>query len=58
MRLEAQGDETRLTLTTRERHLLLRALERATFTDTPIEEQAAIAAFCARVLEALRAQGA
>ena len=37
----------------REAHLLKRALERASFIDTPVAEQEEIAGFCARALEAL-----
>ena len=43
-------------LTPREAQLLRRALERASFIDTPASEQAEIAAFCARALEALPRQ--
>ena len=54
MDLEAGADgRTRLLLTTRETYLLRRALERASFIDTPVGEQGEIAAFCARVLESL-----
>jgi len=54
MRVEQSEKETRLVLTTAELHLLQRALERASFIDTPVSEQADIATFCGRVLEALR----
>jgi hypothetical protein len=54
MRVEQADQETRIVLLPRERHLLLRALERASFIDTPVSEQADIAAFCAKALEALR----
>ena len=57
MELEAAPDgRIRLVLTTRETHLLKRALERASFIDTPVGEQEEIAVFCARVLEALAAR--
>ena len=54
MRLESGEGEFRLALTRAELHLLERALERASFIDTPVSEQADIAAFCAKALEALR----
>jgi hypothetical protein len=54
MRVEESGKEIRLVLTPAERHLLERALERASFIDTPLAEQADIAGFCGRALEALR----
>ena len=54
MRVEKDGQEIRLTLQPRELHLLQRALERASFIDTPVAEQADIAVFCSRALEALR----
>ena len=53
MQVERQGSEVRITLAERELALLRRALERASFIDTPVSEQAEIAAFCARALEAL-----
>ena len=43
----------RITLDEREVTLLRYALERASLIDTPANEQAAIANFCARVLEAI-----
>ena len=43
----------RITLDAREVTLLRYALERASLIDTPASEQAAIANFCARVLEAI-----
>ena len=45
----------RITLDAREVTLLRYALERASLIDTPANEQAAIANFCARVLEGLAA---
>ena len=54
MRVEESEKETRLVLTPAELHLLQRALERASFIDTPVAEQGDIATFCARTLEALR----
>jgi hypothetical protein len=48
-------DGVRVDLTTAEVRLLRRALERASFIDTPVSEQPAILSFCARVLEALPA---
>ena len=53
MRIERQGDGVRIELNGAEVRLLRRALERASFIDTPVSEQAEIAAFCARALEAL-----
>ncbi len=53
MKVEREGDLVRLVLDLREVRLLRRALERASFIDTPMSEQAAIAAFCARALESL-----
>ncbi len=53
MRIERQGDGVRIELSGAEVRLLRRALERASFIDTPVSEQAEIAAFCARALEAL-----
>ena len=51
--VEREGDIIRLEVTAAELRLLRRALERASFIDTPAHEQAEIAAFCARALEAL-----
>jgi hypothetical protein len=56
MRIERQGDGVRIELSGVEVRLLRRALERASFIDTPVSEQAEIAAFCARALEALPAK--
>jgi hypothetical protein len=53
MKIERQGDGVRIELSGAEVRLLRRALERASFIDTPVSEQAEIAAFCARALEAL-----
>jgi len=53
MEVERSGDTVRVVLTSSELRLLRRALERASFIDTPVSEQADIAAFCARALEAL-----
>jgi hypothetical protein len=55
MKIERDADLVRLVLDRREVGLLRHALERASFIDTPVNEQAAIAAFCARVLEGLPA---
>jgi len=55
MRIEPVDDEVQLTLTPDEAQLLRRALERASFIDTPVAEQARIQEFCARALEALSA---
>ena len=56
MEVEQSGEFIQLVLTTAELRLLRRALERASFIDTPATEQAAIAAFCARALEAIAAK--
>ena len=56
MRVEVDGDVVRVELTPSESHLLRRALERASFIDTPVSEQASILAFCQRVLESLPAE--
>jgi hypothetical protein len=55
MHVERDGAAVRITLGEREVTLLRYALERASFIDTPAGEQPAIAAFCARVLDALAA---
>lgn len=57
MRVDRQGEAVRIEITGDELRLLRRALERASFIDTPVSEQAEIAAFCARALEALPAAG-
>ena len=54
MKVERSGDVVRVELVGPELRLLRRALERASFIDTPVSEQADIATFCARALEALR----
>jgi len=53
MQVEGRGQSIRIELTSDELRLLRRALERASFIDTPVSEQAEIAAFCARALETL-----
>lgn len=53
MLIERNGDHVRVDLTGDELRLLRRALERASFIDTPASEQGEIQAFCARALEAL-----
>ena len=53
MLVERDGERVRVVLEMAEVKLLRRALERASFIDTPIGEQAEIAAFCARALDAL-----
>ena len=53
MKVERDGDTVRIELDASELGLLRRALERASFIDTPMSEQAAIANFCARALDAL-----
>ena len=56
MQVERDGDRVRIVLEAAEVRLLRRALERASFIDTPMSEQAEIAAFCARALDALPAR--
>jgi hypothetical protein len=53
MQVERVDSTVRVTLSEREVALLRRALERASFIDTPASEQGEIATFCARALEAL-----
>jgi hypothetical protein len=53
MVVEKDGDKVRIVLEKAEVRMLRRALERASFIDTPMNEQAEIAAFCARALDAL-----
>ena len=55
MKVERVGEGVRVELSPPEVRLLRRALERASFIDTPLAEQAEIAAFCARALETLPA---
>jgi hypothetical protein len=56
MNVTRHADSVELKLTLAELKLLRRALERASFIDTPVEEQGEIAAFCARALEATSAK--
>ena len=51
MKVEQRGPTTTIELTETEVKLLRRVLERASFIDTPVEEQPRIAAFAARALE-------
>lgn len=53
MQVERDGERVRMVLDKDDVRMLRRALERASYIDTPISEQADIAAFCARALEAL-----
>ena len=55
MKVERSGDVVRVELMGPELRLLRRALERASFIDTPAHEQAEIQAFCTRALDALPA---
>jgi hypothetical protein len=55
MKVETHGEKTRIELDAPDLLLLRRALERASFIDTPVSEQAAIANFCARALDLLPA---
>jgi hypothetical protein len=57
MNVDRQGETLRIEITADELRLLRRALERASFIDTPPSEQAEIAAFCARALETLPRAG-
>jgi len=54
MLVERDGDLTRLVLGRVELGFLMRALERASFIDTPVSEQGDIVAFCSRALEILK----
>jgi len=53
MKVRRDGEVVTVELERRELRLLRRALERASFIDTPMSEQAEIAAFCAQALETL-----
>ena len=53
MDVDRADGSVRITLTREEAHLLRRALERASFIDTPAAEQPAILTFCTQALEAL-----
>lgn len=53
MQVDHEAGGVRITLDEAEVALLRYALERASFIDTPSREQAAIANFCARALDAL-----
>jgi hypothetical protein len=53
VKVERREEVTALVLTQVEVKLLRRALERASFIDTPVEEQARIASFASRALEQL-----
>ena len=56
MKVERDGGTVRIELDASEVQMLRRALERASFIDTPVSEQAAIANFCARALDLLPAR--
>ena len=53
MKVERHGADVHVVLAPEDLRLMRRALERASFIDTPLSEQAAIASFCAKALEAL-----
>jgi hypothetical protein len=53
MKVEREKNEFRVTLTATELQLLRRALERASFVDTPASEQERILSFCADALAEL-----
>ena len=55
MKVSHDGETVRIELDRPDLLLLRRALERASFIDTPMSEQAAIANFCARALDLLPA---
>lgn len=57
MKIEREGQDVRLVLSSRELRLLRRALERASFVDTPASEQPEILAFCEQALETLPQSG-
>jgi hypothetical protein len=54
MQVRHEDEKVTLVLSAEEAKWLRRALERASFIDTPVEEQAQIAAFAAKALEDLR----
>jgi len=54
MQVRKEGPGAVVVLTAAELRLLGRALERASFIDTPVDEQAEIAAFAGQALEELR----
>jgi hypothetical protein len=53
MDIQRTTEGIRITLSRAEAHLLRRALERASFIDTPAAEQPDILTFCSQVLETL-----
>jgi hypothetical protein len=53
MRIDRREDGLTIELSGEEARLLRRALERASFIDTPAAEQPAILAFCTQALDAL-----
>jgi hypothetical protein len=53
MKIERTGEVTTVTLTRAEAKLLRRVLERASFIDTPVDEQPQIASFASTALEML-----
>ena len=53
MDIQRSSEGIRIALSRAEAHLLRRALERATFIDTPAAEQPDILAFCSQALEVL-----
>ncbi len=55
MKVERRKESVILTLDPRDVALLRRALERALFIDTPVQEQERIASFATRLLDALAA---
>lgn len=56
MKVDRRKESLVVTLDPREVVLLRRALERALFIDTPVQEQESIASFATRLLDALAAQ--
>jgi len=53
MKVERTAEVTTITLTGAEAKLLRRVLERASFIDTPVDEQPQIASFASAALEML-----
>ena len=53
MDIERSTEGVRIALSRTEAHLLRRALERASFIDTPSAEQPDILAFCSQALDML-----
>jgi len=57
MKVDRSGETVTIVLTAGEVKLLRRVLERASFIDTPVDEQPQIAGFASRALEQLAELG-